>query len=419
MIERVFRRIHVQRRVQERPLAGVIEDLAALLIERGHSVGTIQQYVHAVEHFDGWLSRTRRRIGEINDTVVHEFFTSHLPRCHCRPPGHRYRHQVRPALRYLLFVMRRNGLIAPPVRNDGSPSERIVQDFVDHLREHRGIAAATLLYRARYALEFLEAECGRRKPDFSHITFSTATRFLVERSSRWTPASMQIVAASLRSFFRFLQLTGRVDQRITYSVPRIANWRLAALPRVLDTRQVDAILASFDRTTSLGMREYASTLCLAELGLRTCEVAALTLDDIDWRASTVSVRASKARRADVLPISGGLARAILAYLRCGRPKTSTRQIFVRHLTPVGAPGTSAIVRNAVRYACLRAGIDPTIATPHAFRHTVATRLLRTGATIKDVADVLRHRSIDTTAIYAKVDMSSLRDVALPWPRRLP
>jgi site-specific recombinase XerD len=196
----------------------------------------------------------------------------------------------------------------------------------------------------------------------------------------------------------------------------MAQWRLASVPRVLDDAQVDALLASFDRSTPVGLRGYATTICLARLGLRACEVAALTLDDIDWRAGTITVPATKTRRAGVLPLPASVARAILAYMRRGRPAVQTRQIFLRHATPAGAAGPG-VVRAAVRGAGARIGLAPALAGPNVLRHTVATRLLRSGATMKDVADVLRHRSIDTASIYAKVDIDTLRKVAAPWPRR--
>lgn len=200
-----------------------------------------------------------------------------------------------------------------------------------------------------------------------------------------------------------------------HAVPKIAGWRLASIPRLLNDAQVAALLASFDRSTPVGLRGYATTMCLARLGLRACEVSALTLDDIDWRAGTITVPATKTKRADVLPLPEPVARAILAYLRRGRPEASTRQIFVRHATPSGATGPG-IVRAAVRLAGARVGLAETLASPNVLRHTVATRLLRSGATMKEVADVLRHRSIDTAAIYAKVDIDALRKVAAPWPK---
>jgi integrase len=230
---------------------------------------------------------------------------------------------------------------------------------------------------------------------------------------------MKIAAASLRRFFHYLQAIGRIDDRLARAVPTIAGWKLASVPRVLTEEQVKVVLASFDRSMPVGLRGYATTVCLAHLGLRSCEVAALTLDDIDWRAGTITVPATKTRRADVLPLPAPVAQAIWAYLQHGRPAAPTRRLFLRHATPSGAPVGANIVRNAVRMACVRAGLSASSVTPHMFRHTIATRLVRSGATMKEVADVLRHRSIDSAAIYAKLDIGALREVAAPWPRRTP
>jgi integrase len=188
---------------------------------------------------------------------------------------------------------------------------------------------------------------------------------------------------------------------------------------VLTDDQVKAVLASFDRSTATRLRGHAMITCMAELGLRACEVAALRIDDFRWREGKITVPATKTRREDVLPLTAPVARAVLAYLRQGRPKSRTRCVFVHHVAPIGTAAGPSVVRQAVAAACARAGLDRKLSCASVFRHTVATRLLRTGSTIKEVADVLRHRSIDTVAIYAKVDLSTLRSVALPWPGGTP
>jgi integrase len=182
---------------------------------------------------------------------------------------------------------------------------------------------------------------------------------------------------------------------------------------VLSESQLKAILGAFEKKKPIELRRYAAVMCLAHLGLRACEVSALTLDDIDWRNETIRIPSTKTRRADFMPLPIPVARAVLDYLRRGRPQTDARQIFVCHVPP-GVPAKPTIIRNAVRIAVERAGLDPHIG-PHAFRHTIATRMLESGATIKQVADILRHRTIDTAAIYAKVNLSALREAAAPWP----
>lgn len=419
MIEHVFRSARVPRRLQ-RSLLGlrVFDALTEYLVERGHSATTVQQYVQSVEHFDGWLRRTRRPIEDIGEEVVGEFLRDHLHRCRCSMPACTTLFQVRAALRHLLVVLRRRSWIAPapPAESAGA---RLVEEYSQYLHHVRGAADSTRKYCSRYAREFLGVLFAEGPVDISRIQPWTILRFIASHSNRWATGSMKVACTALRSFFRFLQVTGRGSELLVLAVPRIPQWRLSSIPRVLTDDQVNAVLASFDRSTATGLRGYAMITCMAELGLRACEVAALRIDDFRWRDGTITVPATKTRREDVLPLPTPVARAVLAYLRQGRPKSRTRRVFVHHVAPVGVAAGPSVVRQAVVAACARAGLDRKLSCASVFRHTVATRLLRTGSTIKEVADVLRHRSIDTVAIYAKVDLPTLRSVALPWPRGTP
>jgi integrase len=195
-----------------------------------------------------------------------------------------------------------------------------------------------------------------------------------------------------------------------------AHWRLAPLPDTLSPTELTRLLA--DRSPQLGStrRTYAMVRCVVDLGLRSHEVVGLELDDIDWRAGTIRIRQSKSRRVDVLPLPAATARAIAAYLKSERPRRRHRRVFVRHVAPVDAPIGPDAVRHAVRDAYRRCGLPHT--RVHILRHTLAGRLLVSGGTLKDVADILRHRDLDTSLIYAKIDTARLAAVALPWPGRL-
>jgi integrase len=197
----------------------------------------------------------------------------------------------------------------------------------------------------------------------------------------------------------------------------VACWKLAWLPRGLTDEQFDRLLASFGRTTPCSRRNYAIVQCLATLGLRPVEVAGLCLEDIDWRAGTIHLRTRKTRRGALLPLPREAGRAIAEYLRKERPQSTARQVFLRHDSGRrGEAISSGIVTGVVRHALDRAGIDDApIAGAYVLRHTVAIRLVRRGTGIKEVADFLGHQHLDTTAIYAKVDLEALREVALPWP----
>jgi site-specific recombinase XerD len=319
---------------------------------------------------------------DLGEESVARFLAKHLPRCRCPSPACTTLHQVRASLRHLLVVLRLHGFIAPRAAPAaGSASGVLLQEFMRFLSDVRGAAPSTCTNYRKYAREFLAAHFGDGAVDIDRIQPVAITRFLTDHSTRWSTGSMQAASTGLRSFFRFLQVTGRAGERLVQAVPRLPHWKLSSVPRVLTEAQVRSVLGSFDRSTATGLRGFAIMSCLAKLGLRACEVAALTVDDFDLRAGTLTIPATKTRRADVLPLPGPVARAVVAYLRRGRPRTSTRRVFVRHVAPVGEPAGPSIVRQTVRAAALRAALDEKLSCTSVFRHTVATRLLGTGATI--------------------------------------
>src|SRR5207248_324448 len=190
------------------------------------------------------------------------------------------------------------------------------------------------------------------------------------------------------------------------AVPRIPHWRLANLPRAMTDEQLRAFLSAFDRATATGRRDYAMALCQVELGLRVSEVADLCLDDIDWRAATVRIRPGKAGRVRELPLPNRVGRALARYLRHGRPATPYRNVFIRHRGRRGHPVSPALIKGIMRLTYAEVPGGERWTGTHLLRHTAATRMLRRGASVKEIADVLGHRRLDTTAIYAKVDLPS-------------
>ena len=238
-------------------------------------------------------------------------------------------------------------------------------------------------------------------------------RFLARELSRISPASAGSLASALRDYLRFQALGGA---RVDHLLPVIASpacWRLAPLPQTLSYSEVARLLDAFPPELPSHLRGYAMVRCLIDLGLREREVVSLELDDIDWEAGTLRVCKGKSRRVDVLPLPQTTGRAIAAYLRAERPTTRNRRVFVRHVAPLDEPIRPDVVRNTVRQAYRRCGLPYT--RVHILRHTLARRLLETGGTLKEVADMLRHRALDTSMIYAKVDIGRLAAVAMPWP----
>jgi site-specific recombinase XerD len=250
---------------------------------------------------------------------------------------------------------------------------------------------------------------------FSRVRPGHAIAFIAGYGKTGRAAAAQVAADSLRSFFRWLRFLGLVERNLAAAVPLFPRWRLRTLPTVLSDDQIDLLLGRFDRSTPVGRRDIAMALCLVDLGLRVGEVADLTLEDVDAATSTLRLAAGKPRRVRILPMPARVRTSVLGYVRRDRPATTDRHLFVRHGWLVGAAVTRELVRGVIRRAyAVVPGCEQLTGT-HVLRHTTASRLLRTGADLKRIADILGHRSIDTTAVYAKVDVDRLAAVARSWP----
>ncbi len=291
----------------------------------------------------------------------------------------------------------------------------LVESYRTYVHNTCGLSDSVCSRYAGHAREFLQARYRTDTIDLSELEARDLIWFVTEQAANCNPGSAKLITTALRSFLRFLQLQGLCCAELVNAVPTVAHWRLSELPRSLSDEQVAELLAVFDPSTAIGLRDRAMALCMTQLALRAIEVARLSLDEIDWRASTLQISPGKSPRASLLPLPVEVGQAITDYLRDGRPATQTRSVFVRHYPPHGAPLSSDGVRSAIRRAFNRAEIDAPSKGSHILRHTAATRMIRGGATLKEIADILRHRSIDTTAIYAKVDLPGLAEVALPWP----
>lgn len=294
--------------------------------------------------------------------------------------------------------------------------DALVEEYKQHQRRTRGLREQTLDGYERLVRSFVRAALGEDPIEPSRLGSGDVVGFVVAMQARFSPCSMKAVRTALRSFFRFLQFEGLCDHQLELAVPRVAHWRLSTLPRYLSDAELAQLLASLDRSAPCGQRDRAIVLCLATLGLRPGEVANLRLEDVDWREGSVVLRERKTRQGAVVPLPREAGRAIVAYLRNDRPATDERRVFVQHRgARRGRPLCGNTVSAVVVRALERAGVRSPLAGAYVLRHTVATRLVQRGASLKEVADFLGHRSLDTTAIYAKLDLPALRDVALPWP----
>ncbi len=296
----------------------------------------------------------------------------------------------------------------------------VIEAFEQHQRRTRGLRDTTLHGYAPLVRGLIREALGDDPIDVRRLGPSDVIRFVVTMTDRFSPRSMKTVGTALRSFFRFLRTEGVGDERLETAIPAVAHWRLSSLPRCLSDEQLARVLASFDGARPCVLRDRAIVFCLATLGLRPGEVAELRLEDVDWRQGTVHLRTRKTRRGEVLPLPRDAGRAIVDYLRRERPKTGERRVFVQHLGHRrGAPVSSTVVSGVVARSLRRAGVEAPLAGAYVFRHTVASRMVRRGISLKEVGDFLGHRSLDTTTIYAKLDVPALGEVALPWPEVTP
>lgn len=395
------------------PLASHVDALSHYLSERRYAPQTIDTYLGCVAHFAHWMRRRRLAVHRLDEGVFRRFLEEHLPSCDCPRPVRRTRNDLRAALGHLLVVLRSQATVAEPVRRV-TPVDEELQRFDDYMDHVRGLAGSTRVLYLRTVRRLLEEQFGRHRVVFSAITPEAVRRFVVNENERYsTPASFGSVVSALRGYFRFRIAGGDSAHQLIGAVPYPANWQLASLPKALNRTEVERLLVSLSQAPRSPRRTAAVVRCALDLGLRSGEIAKLTLDDIDWLAGTITLRRTKSRREDVLPLPETTGRAIVEYLRLERPQTSHRAVFVRHHAPYDQPIGPDCVRKVVRRAYARAGLPYTRA--HLLRHTMASRLLEGGSSLKEVADVLRHRSLNTTLIYAKLDSRSLASVALPWP----
>jgi site-specific recombinase XerD len=296
-----------------------------------------------------------------------------------------------------------------------TPHDPLLAQYDHFLRHTCGLADNTCLYRLRNAREFLQRSFAVAPPDFSRLCAADLQDYFRRHAGHLKPGSVAVLADSLRSFLRFLALGHGVDPTLTGAIPAAPRWPQDRLPRSLSEADLQAILDHFDTHSATGRRDLAMVRFMSDLGLRVSEVARLTLDDIDWHQGVVKVPAGKGRRDRLLPLPVPLGQAITAYLRQGRPSSPDRHLFLRHTRPAGTPVTPALVRDVFRSAYARAtGRNESVGT-HVLRHTAAARMRAAGHSLKGIADVLGHLSVDTTTIYVKLDVEALRAVALPWP----
>ena len=319
-------------------------------------------------------------------------------------------------LRRLLSYLRGEGIVRLPTLDDESAIDHINGRYVDYLRQDRGLAENSILVYTPFVRDFLKSQDAGDERVFPNAFDAMTIRdHLLIRSNGRSGEYMRLMAVALRSFCHFLFLRGDTPRDLADSVPTVSKWRQTSVPTFLTPEQEETILASTDRSKPCGRRDYAILLLLARLGLRAGEIAALELDDIRWRSGEIVVH-GKGQMVEHMPLLSDVGEALAIYLQEDRGASLSRRVFLRMWAPrIGLTGPAAI-GHIVRLAFARAKFHPTCrGAAHRFRHALATTMIRHGASMAEIAEVLRHRSQNSTAIYAKVSFETLRGVARAWP----
>lgn len=416
MIASYFKWGQSQTRLLSTPAGPHLSLLTEELDAQGFSYWVLRARLKGAAHFSDWNQRQGRCIEQLHEDLLGEF-ESHLPACRCIRPLRSCRQHDGMTLagaRALVEHLRRRGVITspPPAKKQADPPA-LFSGFCDWMRCQRGTQGKTLQKYALVIEDALEA----LGADPSRYEAESIRTFILSQTKGRSRAKAKRVVSVMRMFLRYLIAEGKCRTGMDGAVPTIAMWHLSALPRYLQAADVERVITSCDRETAVGLRDRAAMLLLARLGLRAGDIVKMDLSDINWTQASVRV-SGKSRYEVKLPITQEVGEAVLEYLRSGRPPVQNTHLFVRMSAPWG-PLKVATVSQLVARAINRAGVDAPFRGAHVLRHSAATEMLRQGATLQQVGAVLRHRYLDTTAHYAKVDVRRLRDIALPWPEVFP
>lgn len=396
-------------RMREGALGAYVDELAQQFSNEGYARASARYALQLVADLGRWMVRRKIVAAQLNAQLLERYL-------HYRS-RHRQRRSGGDAavMRRLVKLLCERGIVAIAAPIEQTPARRLEEAFGRYLERERRLAAATQTLYLPVVRRFL-AECfADGKPRLDRVRASDVVRFVQREAERLHhPKRAKLMTTALRSFFQYARYRGLIKIDLRSSVPTVASWSMASLPRGLPSADLQRLLSHCDRHTKVGRRDWAILLLLARLGLRAGEVVHLRLDDLDWERGEVCIRA-KGGNSDRLPIPQDVGTALADYLYRLRPVCSARQVFLRAKAPHRGFASSVAICCIVRRALKRAGLNPAHKGAHLLRHSVATELLRRGASLAEIGELLRHRNQQTTMIYAKVDLDLLRPLALPWP----
>ena len=390
------------------PLGCIIPAYAALLSQQGYTELSAHQQLRFLNDLNQWLHQQQIQVVDLSEQTIHRYLQS-------RHQRFRPRRDDAAILRRLVQLLRAHCLLPEEaIRPPDNPRLQIENDYDRYLFKERGLSVATRVNYRIIIQRFLSFQYGDDPVCLADLNADSVIRFIQNQAERLSPKRAALMVTALRSFFRYLRYRGDITRDLAACVPTIPNWQFSTLPKFLQPGQVQQVLSQCDRRTARGRRDYAILLLLARLGLRACEIVSLTLDDIHWQVGEISIQ-GKGNRSALLPLPPDVGQAVADYLEKDRPTCSTRSVFIRMKAPRRGFVNSEAISTIVARTLKRAGIDSPHTGAHLFRHTLATEMLRQGSMLTDIALLLRHSSINTTVLYAKVDLTALKNLAQPWP----
>ena len=390
------------------PLVPHLDAFANVLSGQGYAISTTKQKIRDISELSQWLQKRHLAIEDINESCINKFIRY-------RKKRNRLRRGDQLTFKQFIDFLRDKGVLSAfTAKIKDSEIQRIENSFAQYLQQERGLSQATLDNYLPTVRRLLTDRFGNRRIIFNELHPRDISAFIIRYAHTMSPGRAQLMTSALRSFFRFLHMRGETDIDLAGAVPTVPKWRFSKIPKFLQPEQVKCVLQSCDKNTATGQRNYAILLLLARLGLRAGEIVHLELDDIFWEASELIV-SGKSSREERLPLPHDVGQAIATYLRDIRPQCSSRRLFIRMVAPLRGFSSSAAVCTIVRRALAHAGINMDFKGAHLFRHTLAANMLRGGAAISEIGEILRHQLPNTTEIYTKVDLKALHAIALPWP----
>jgi integrase/recombinase XerD len=389
------------------PLAPYAPGFRRELARQGYTPNSASNQLQLMAHASRWLARADLEVGDLTPARIEEFLSAR------RAEGYTLWLSTKAMVPVMAYLHALDVVPAPSPVDPATPAEQLLERYQTYLAQERGLAVATVSSYLQVATLFFSKRSPEGTLDLERLSAAEVIDFVLAECAGRTRGSAKYVVCGLRSLLRFLHVEGHTERQLATVVPKVAGWRLAGLPKAFGSQEVARLLGSCDRRSTSGRRDFAVLHLLVRLGLRAGEVAALELADIDWRGGEVVIR-GKGRREEQLPLPVDVGDALVGWLHRGRPRCESSKV----ITTVRAPQrglTSGGVSAIVRAACARAGLPEVGA--HRLRHSAATQMLRAGAGLAEVGQVLRHASLLTTSIYAKVDRRTLRLLAQPWPGR--